>query len=75
MANAFLPTKVVVSVVAEPTEEYPTKGMRLLAKTLFYAADGIVMQTADAVFFSTVAAEKMRDSEKFPESGICAATV
>ena len=43
LANAFLPTKVVVSVVAEPTEEYPTKGMRLLAKTLFYAADGIVM--------------------------------
>ena len=35
LANAFLPTKVVVSVVAEPTEEYPTKGMRLLAKTLF----------------------------------------
>ena len=33
------------------TEEYPTKGMRLLAKTLFYAADGIVMQTADAVRF------------------------
>ena len=51
LANAFLPTKVVVSVVAEPTEEYPTKGMRLLAKTLFYAADGIVMQTADAVRF------------------------
>ncbi len=41
----------MVSVVAEPTEEYPTKGMRLLAKTLFYAADGIVMQTADAVRF------------------------
>lgn len=51
LANVFLPTKVVVSVVAEPTEEYPTKGMRLLAKTLFYAADGIVMQTADAVRF------------------------
>ena len=66
----------MVSVVAEPTEEYPTKGMRLLAKTLFYAADGIVMQTADAVrFFQPSLQKKMRDSEKFPESGICAATV
>ncbi|MBQ7840615.1 MAG: glycosyltransferase [Lachnospiraceae bacterium] len=50
-ANFFLPTKVVVSVVAEPTEEYPSKAMRLLAKTLFYFADGIVMQTTDAVKF------------------------
>lgn len=50
-ANAFLPTKVVVSVVAEPTEEYPNRLMRILAKTLFYFADGIVMQTTDAVKF------------------------
>lgn len=50
-ANAFLPTKVVVSVVAEPTEEYPGRVMRFLAKTLFYFADGIVMQTTDAVKF------------------------
>lgn len=50
-ANAFLPTKVVVSVVAEPNEEYPGRMMRFLAKTLFYFADGIVMQTADAVKF------------------------
>lgn len=53
----------MVSVVAEPTEEYPTKGMRLLAKTLFYAADGIVMQTADAVRFFNRRCRKMRDSE------------
>ena len=51
LANAFLPTKVVVSVVAEPTEEYPNALMRFLAKTLFYFADGIVMQTMDAVHF------------------------
>ena len=51
LANAFLPAKVVVSVVAEPTEEYPNALMRFLAKTLFYFADGIVMQTTDAVRF------------------------
>lgn len=51
LANAFMPTKVVVSVVAEPTEEYPNALMRFLAKTLFYFADGIVMQTTDAVRF------------------------
>ena len=50
-ANFFLPTKVVVSVVAEPTEEYPGRAMQLMAKTLFYFADGIVMQTTDAVKF------------------------
>lgn len=50
-SNFFLPTKVVVSVVAEPREEYPGRLMRFLAKTLFYFADGIVMQTTDAVHF------------------------
>lgn len=50
-ANAFLPTRVVVSVVAEPTEEYPGRMMRFLARTLFRFADGIVMQTTDAVRF------------------------
>lgn len=51
LSNAFLPTKVVVSVVAEPTEEYPGRLMRFLAKTLFYFADGIVLQTTDAMKF------------------------
>ena len=50
-ANFFLATKVVVSVVAEPTEEYPGRVMPLMAKTLFCFADGIVMQTTDAVKF------------------------
>ncbi len=43
--SAFLHTRVVVSVVAEPTLEYPTRVMRLLLQTLFGEADGIVMQT------------------------------
>lgn len=51
LANLLTPTRVVVSVVAEPTEEYPGAGMRFLARTLFYLADGIVMQTRDAVRF------------------------
>lgn len=50
-ANALLPTKVVVSVVAEPREEYAGGLMRFLARSLFYFADGIVMQTTDAVRF------------------------
>ena len=51
LANLFSKTRVIVSVVAEPTEEYPNALMRFLAKTLFYLADGIVMQTKDAVAF------------------------
>lgn len=50
-ANLGLPTRVVVSVVAEPTLEYPGKVMTWLARTLFYLADGIVMQTSDAGMF------------------------
>ena len=50
-ANLGLTTRVVVSVVAEPTLEYPGKVMTILAKTLFYLADGIVMQTSDAGMF------------------------
>lgn len=46
-----LPQKVVVSVVGEPTEEYYTKAMRILAKTLFLKADGIVLQTTDSKSF------------------------
>ena len=51
LANLFSRPRVSVSVVAEPTEEYPNALMRFLAKTLFYLADGIVMQTKDAVAF------------------------
>lgn len=45
VCSMFLPTRVVVSVVAEPALEYPTKVMRILLQTLFGEADGIVMQT------------------------------
>jgi len=51
MANLFCKTRVVVSVVAEPTLEYIGPFMQLLAKTLFYLADGIVFQTTDAARF------------------------
>lgn len=57
-ANLLLPTKVVVSVVADPKEEYPGRLMRLLADTLFWLADGIVMQTTDAVRFFPKALQK-----------------
>ncbi|MCR4595290.1 MAG: glycosyltransferase [Lachnospiraceae bacterium] len=42
---AFLPTRVVVSVVADPPLEYPTRIMRFLLQTMFGEADGIIMQT------------------------------
>lgn len=51
LANVFLPTRVVVSVVADPKEEYPSAPMRFLARTLFRLADGIVMQTREATAF------------------------
>lgn len=43
--SAFLPTRVVVSIVADPPLEYPTRIMRILLQTLFGEADGIIMQT------------------------------
>ena len=51
LTTLFLKTKAVVSVVGEPTEEYYTTSMRILAKTLFFFADGIVLQTKDAIGF------------------------
>ena len=54
LTTSFLSTKAVVSVVGEPTEEYYTPMMKLLAKTIFIKADGIVLQTKDsAAFFPT----------------------
>ena len=54
LTTLFLKTKVVVSVVGEPTEEYYTGVMRFLAKTLFLLADGIVLQTKEASRFFPV---------------------
>lgn len=50
-SNIFLRNKVVISVVADPKMEYPTKLMRFLAKTYFAHADGIVLQTNEAKAF------------------------
>ena len=50
-ASTFLKTKVVVSIVADPKMEYYTKAMRLIAKTYFRFADGIVFQTKEARAF------------------------
>lgn len=46
-----LQTKVVVSVVSDPKREYGTRTMRVLAKTLFGLADGIVLQTKESKEF------------------------
>ncbi len=43
-----LRNKVMVSVRNDPIKEYPNKFNRILAKTLFKFADGIVFQTEDA---------------------------
>lgn len=38
-------TKAVVSVVGEAKEEYPSRGMRILADVLFSRAAGVILQT------------------------------
>lgn len=45
----FLHIPVLVSVRSDPRREYGTKVMRLLSKTLFYFATGVILQTEDAV--------------------------
>lgn len=50
-ASTFLKTKVVVSIVADPKMEYDTKAIRLIARTYFCFADGIVFQTKEARAF------------------------
>ncbi|MDD3661276.1 MAG: glycosyltransferase [Lachnospiraceae bacterium] len=46
-----LKSRTVVSVVGEPSEEYPTGTIRLLANILFSFADGVVLKTTDAMQF------------------------
>lgn len=43
-----LKTKVIVSVRNDPNKEYPNFFMRILAKTLYRKATGIIFQTEDA---------------------------
>lgn len=50
-AGVFCKRKTVVSVVADPKMEYYTGVMRFLAKTFFACADGIVLQTEQAMKF------------------------
>ena len=48
---AFLPAKVAVSVRGEPTMEYEGKLMQKMAKFMFRFADGVVLQTEQAMKF------------------------
>ena len=57
-AAVFLPVKVVVSVVADPAQEYPGRSMRFILQLLFPEADGIVMQTTESVKFLKLGLDK-----------------
>lgn len=48
LANAFLKTKVIISVRNDPYKEYPNNFLFSLAQILFQFADGCVFQTEDA---------------------------
>lgn len=48
-AGVFCKRKTVVSVVSDPKREYYTRYMRFLAKNYFVFADGIVLQTKQAM--------------------------
>lgn len=59
VTTAGTKTKPVVSVVGETKEEYPGRGMRMLADVLFSHAAGIVLQTERSrSFFCGKVAEK-----------------
>ena len=63
---------VVISVRGEPLEEYYSRWMRLMAKSLFCLADGVVLQTRRCYSFFPKAVtimmvggeEKGRDAAK-----------
>ena len=58
LTSAFLPNKVVVSVRGEPTMEYESAPLRIIAKWLFRYADGVVLQTEPAKKFFPKAVRK-----------------
>lgn len=59
ITSVCLPASTVVSVRGEPREEYYSKGLRFLAKSLFRFADGIILQTeASRSFFPSVIRKK-----------------
>ncbi|MBQ8596590.1 MAG: glycosyltransferase [Lachnospiraceae bacterium] len=51
LTSRFLRIPVVVSVRGEPTMEYYSKWMRILAKQLFKLADGVILQTKRCMEF------------------------
>ena len=60
-AAAGLRCRVVLSVIADPVMEYYTKAMRIIAKTFFVLADGIVVQTKEVKkFFPDSIAKKCK---------------
>jgi glycosyltransferase involved in cell wall biosynthesis len=56
--SAFLPVKVVASVRGEPTMEYDSTLMRILAKFVFRFANGVILQTEQAKSFFPKAVRK-----------------
>ncbi len=61
LAAAGLETKSVISVRNDPNKEYPNFVYRILAKSLYLFADGIVFQTEDAKkWFSAIIQKKSR---------------
>jgi len=55
----FIKTRIVVSVVADPKEEYASKTMRFLMQVLFPEADGIIMQTTQSLSFLKLGLSKV----------------
>jgi glycosyltransferase involved in cell wall biosynthesis len=56
--SAFLPVKTVVSVRGEPTMEYDSTLMQVLAKFMFRFANGVVLQTTQSMKFFPKAVQK-----------------
>lgn len=51
LTSAFLPVKTAVSVRGEPTMEYEGRKMQALTRFLFRFADGVILQTRQALAF------------------------
>lgn len=54
----FIKTRIVVSIVADPKEEYTNLVMKLLMQILFPEADGIIMQTTQSLNFMKMGLDK-----------------
>lgn len=58
LTSRGLPIPVAVSVRGEPTEEYYSKGLRLMARQLFRLSDGVILQTKRSRSFFPEAVQK-----------------